>query len=202
MFNTSGVISYFVQWNVIVDIFDVFSNRSVDMNIYKKKRKNHDTRQKYLKPVGNLYITLVYRFFWSILHPRTHINMHKRVSLHLSLPALFSSFSLLHSLHLYFAISIFSNEIYLASGEYPSAIRDNISYKYQPSSQGLCNIYEGIVAVDGVNSGYQEEVEHPSKVHQHMPTFWQARCLANPEAHLHVMQRSWLSWSHLACLSN
>lgn len=69
-------------------------------------------------------------------------------------------------------------------------------------SHGSCNIYIGNVAVGDVNNAYHEQVEHPSKVRQHLPTFWQRRCSANPETHLHVTQRSWLTWSHLACLSN
>lgn len=55
--------------------------------------------------------------------------------------------TLLHPIHLSFAISICSNDIYLASWECPSAISHNKSYKYQPSSRGSCNIYGGNVAV-------------------------------------------------------
>lgn len=45
-----------------------------------------------------------------------------------------------------FAISIRTHEIYLASGECPSAIRHNISQEYQPPSRALWNIYGGNMA--------------------------------------------------------
>lgn len=76
------------------------------------------------------------------------------------------------------AISICSNEIYLASGECPSAMRDNISYKYQPSNPGSCNIYTGTVAVGDVNSVYRGAgwtFLHSAAAT--LPTFWQAELL-------------------------
>lgn len=146
----------------------------------------------------------MYSYFWYV--PHIHIWTHKCVLIPLSiiflvlpLPLHFPSST--HSISP-FAISICSNEIYLTSRECPSAMRDNISYKYHLSSHGSCNIYKGNVAVGDINNVYHEQVEHPSKVHWHLPTFWQARCLANSETHLHVTQRSQLTWSHLACLSN
>lgn len=110
----------------------------------------------------------------------SHTHTHTRVwacsctAISPSSSFLSSPFPLLHSLHLSFAISICSNEIYLASGECPSAMRDNISYKYQPPDRGSCNIYKGDVAVGDVNNVYCEQVEHPSKVH-HLPTFLDRR---------------------------
>lgn len=58
-----------------------------------------------------------------------------------------------------FAISICSNDIYLASWECPSAVRHNKSYKYQPSGRGSCNIYGGNVAVGDVGGVYGEQLE-------------------------------------------
>lgn len=125
-------------------------------------------------------------------HSDTHTNAQTEPSsiiFHFLLLSLY--FPLLHAIHLSFAISICSNEIYLASGECPSAMRHNISYKYQPSSHGSWNIYKGNVAVGDVNSVYSEEVEHPSKVQHHLPTLWQAMFSANPDAHLLVGDLCW-----------
>lgn len=152
---------------------------------------------------------------WSFLicfehtHSDTQINarahthtLHHPIILFLLFLSLY--LPLLHPIHLSFAISICSNDIYLASWECPSAIRHNKSYKYQPSSRGSCNIYGGNVAVGDVNSVYGEQVEHPSKVRRHMPTFSMEvlRCQPIQRAQIHATQRSPLARSHLACFSD
>lgn len=64
-----------------------------------------------------------------------------------------------------FAISIRTHEIYLASGECPSAIRHNISQEYQPPSRALWNIYGGNMAAGVCSSVYGER----PKVQRRLP---------------------------------
>lgn len=73
-------------------------------------------------------------------------------------------------IRLCFAISICAHEIYLASGECPSAIRHNISHEYQPPGHALWNIYGGNMAAGVFSSVYGER----PKVQRRLPTFPQA----------------------------